>query len=124
MLVGVVVGQAVTTTTSLQEGCELLWNHPQVRAEILELLDVLGTRIDHVSHPLEGQADVPLLAHARYSRVEILAAFGVGDGARVSPWQTGVYWAEAARADLLAFTLDKTSGPFSPNCSPRMKQDG
>ena len=30
------------------------------------------------------------------------------------PWQTGVYWAEAAKADLLAFTLDKTSGGFSP----------
>jgi uncharacterized protein DUF3427 len=38
----------------------------------------------------------------------------VGEGARVAPWQTGVYWAKEARADLLAFTLDKTSGHFSP----------
>jgi hypothetical protein len=30
------------------------------------------------------------------------------------PWQTGVYWAKPADADLLAFTLDKTSGGFSP----------
>jgi len=44
----------------------------------------------------------------------ILAAFGIGEGAHVSPWQTGVYWAEQARADLFAFTLDKTSGQFSP----------
>jgi hypothetical protein len=43
-----------------------------------------------------------------------LAAFGVGDGAKVAPWQTGVYWAKDANADLLAFTLDKTSGQFSP----------
>ena len=27
---------------------------------------------------------------------------------------TGVYWAKDARADLLAFTLDKTTGQFSP----------
>jgi hypothetical protein len=32
----------------------------------------------------------------------------------VAAWQTGVYWAEEGRADLLAFTLDKTSGQFSP----------
>jgi hypothetical protein len=36
---------------------------------------------------------------------EILAAFGVGDRARVAPWQIGVYWAKDAGADLLAFTL-------------------
>jgi len=33
---------------------------------------------------------------------------------KVAPWQSGVYWAEDSRADLLAFTLDKTSGNFSP----------
>jgi hypothetical protein len=32
----------------------------------------------------------------------------------VAPWQTGIYWAADARADLLAFTLDKTTGQFSP----------
>ena len=52
--------------------------------------------------------------HARYTRIEILAAFGVGEGAKVAPWQTGVYWAKEAKADLFAFTLDKTSGQFSP----------
>jgi hypothetical protein len=46
--------------------------------------------------------------------VEILAAFGIGTAARVAPWQSGVYWAKDARSDLLAFTLDKTSGGFSP----------
>lgn len=44
----------------------------------------------------------------------ILAACGVGDGARVSAWQTGVYRASDISADLLAVTLDKTDGSFSP----------
>ena len=57
---------------------------------------------------------MPLQVHARYSRIEILAAFGVGERAKVAPWQSGVYWAEDSRADLLVFTLDKTSGQFSP----------
>jgi hypothetical protein len=38
----------------------------------------------------------------------------LGDHLEVSPWQTGVYWAKEAKADLLAFTLDKTTGQFSP----------
>ncbi len=33
---------------------------------------------------------------------------------RPSPWQTGVQWEPHEHAHLLAFTLDKTSGQFSP----------
>ena len=114
MLVGVVVDKAATKTMSLEEGCALFWVHPQIRAELLELFDVLSTRIEHVPYALQDSPSVSLQVHARYSRIEILAAFGVGKGAKVAPWQTGVYWANEARADLLAFTLDKTSGQFSP----------
>ena len=91
-----------------------MWDHPQVRTEVLPLLDVLGTRVTHVPAALSSHPEVPLAVHARYTRIEILAAFGVGEGAKVAPWQTGVSWAKEARADLLAFTLDKTSGQFSP----------
>jgi superfamily II DNA or RNA helicase/HKD family nuclease len=114
MLVASLLDKAVSKTTTLEAGCELLWAHPGVRREVLELLEVLGARVTHLHHPLETHADVPLRVHARYSRIEILAAFGIGEGAKVSPWQTGVYWAAESRADLLAFTLDKTSGQFSP----------
>jgi hypothetical protein len=77
-------------------------------------MDVLGDRVEHVPASLASHPEVRLAVHARYTRIEILAAFGVGDGAKVAPWQTGIYWAKEARADLLAFTLDKTSGQFSP----------
>ena len=114
MLVGSLTSGAVNKDTSLTEGATLLWSHPQVRAELLDLLEVLADRIEHVSVPLASHPDVPLDVHARYTRVEILAAFDIGEGARVAPWQTGVYWAADAGADLLAFTLDKTTGQFSP----------
>ena len=39
---------------------------------------------------------------------EILAAFGVGDGAKPPTWQTGVWWEPKSRTDLFAFTLDKS----------------
>lgn len=114
MLVASVTDRALEKTTSLADGCALLWAHPQVRAELVDVLDVLAKQVDHVHHPLVTHPDVPLVVHARYSRVEILAAFGIGDHAKVAPWQTGVYWAKDAKADLFAFTLDKTTGQFSP----------
>jgi superfamily II DNA or RNA helicase len=114
MLVASLVDQALDKGTDLDEGAAQLWAHPQVRAEMLDLLDVLETRIEHVPEPLASHPDVPLQVHGRYSRVEILAAFGVGSGATVAAWQTGVYWTDEAKADLFAFTLDKTSGQFSP----------
>jgi superfamily II DNA or RNA helicase/HKD family nuclease len=114
MLVASIVDQALPKTASLEDGCALLWAHPQVRAEVLELMDVLASQVEHLPEPLSTHREVPLQVHARYSRIEILAAFGVGEGAKVAPWQTGVYWAKDTRADLFAFTLDKTSGQFSP----------
>jgi len=114
MLIAPLVDKAVSKSASLEEGCALLWAHPQVRAELRELLTVLRDRITHMPRALKTHPNVPLQVHARYTRLEILAAFGIGEGAKVAPWQTGVYWAKDAQADLLAFTLDKTTGQFSP----------
>lgn len=114
MLVAQVCDQIVDKTTSLADGAAVLWKHPQLRAELAALFEVLAGRVDHLHQAPSGHPDVPLQVHARYSRLEILAGFGVGDGAKVAPWQTGVYWAADAGADLLAFTLDKTRGQFSP----------
>jgi len=114
MLVGAMVSGVVGKNAPLREGVLLLWSHPQVCAELRELLDILAARIEHVSVPLVAHPEVPLAVHARYTRVEILAAFGVGESAKVIPWQTGCYWVPTAGTDLFAFTLDKTSGHFSP----------
>jgi superfamily II DNA or RNA helicase len=114
MIVAPILDKAVTKSVTLEEGCTLLWAHSQVRAELLTLMDVLGDRVTHVPIALSTHPEVPLAVHSRYTRIEILAAFGIGEGAKVAPWQTGVYWAKEVKADLLAFTLDKTSGHFSP----------
>ena len=114
MLIASVADQVLHVQQIRQLGCSLLWDHPQVRAELSDLLNVVVDRVDHVHFPLTREPLVPLQVHARYSRVEILAGFGIGSGAKVAPWQTGVYWAKEVKADLLAFTLDKTDGHFSP----------
>jgi superfamily II DNA or RNA helicase/HKD family nuclease len=114
MLVGSIADRALDKAMTLADASALFWEHSQVRAELLDLLDVLATRVDHVHQTLTTHPDVPLQIHARYSRLEILAAFGIGNETKVAPWQAGVYWTKDARADLFAFTLDKTTGQFSP----------
>jgi superfamily II DNA or RNA helicase len=114
MLVAQVADRAITRDTTVQEAVDLLWAHPQVRSELLELLAVLDERVDHVHAPLDTHSDAPLQIHARYSRIEILAAMGLGTSAKIAAWQSGVYEAKPANAELLAFTLDKSSGGFSP----------
>ena len=114
MLIASITDSALTASTTMEDACRLVWGHPQVRHEVLDLLNVLDGRIGHVQHAVVTHPDVPLRVHARYSRIEILAGFGIGTKARVGAWQTGVWWAREERADLLAFTLDKTSGHFSP----------
>ena len=114
MLVAGLGHQVLTKDHTVQGGVDLVWLHPQVRAELAQLLVELDERVDHLHGPLDRHPDVPLQVHARYTRLEILAAFGVGAGAAVPSWREGVYEAKGADADLLAFTLDKSSGAFSP----------
>ncbi|CAN5489132.1 DEAD/DEAH box helicase [soil metagenome] len=115
MLVASLADQALTKDASLNDGVSLLWSHPQVLAEVAEMLGVLDGQIDHVHKPLRTHPDAPLQIHARYSRIEILAAMGLaGNRAKIAAWQSGVYEAKLANAEIFAFTLDKSSGGFSP----------
>jgi hypothetical protein len=114
MLVASVTDEVLGKDTSLRDALSIVWGHPNVRAELLALLDVLQSRIDHIHIALTPHPEVPLQVHGRYTRIEILAAFDVGKHAKVAAWQTGVRHLPDVPTDLLAFTLDKTSGAFSP----------
>jgi hypothetical protein len=114
MLVASVGGESLTKDATLDDGAALVWSDAVVRRELRDLLDVLDGRIDHVPRELARIPEAPLRVHARYTKLEILAALGVGDGAKVGPWMTGVRWLPEVPTDVFTFTLDKTSGGFSP----------
>ena len=107
-------GRFLPTSPTLNDGLALLWQHPQVLAELRELFGVLRDRIDHLHPPVANRPQLPLAIHARYTRLEVLAAFGHGSGPTVATWQSGVFWLPNEKADLFAVTLDKSSGSFSP----------
>ena len=98
----------------LTDGIRQVWDHPRVRGELQQLLDVLPAQIQHVDEDLGLGDAIPLRVHARYTRHEILSALGVGTRLGPPRWQSGVWWAADEHIDAFAFTLDKTSGSFSP----------
>jgi hypothetical protein len=114
MLTASVGSQVLAKDASPVDAVRLLWEHPQVRSELVELFNALSDGVDHLHVPLRTHGRVPLHIHARYTRIEILAAFGLEDVASVRTWPSGVRWADEEQADLFAFTLDKSARSFSP----------
>ena len=116
MLLSSLLGRILPSGASFEEGVHLLWTHPQIRSELCELLEVLDRRQSHVNFELKESPDVPLLVHARYTRLEILAAMGEGeqDSIGVPEWREGVRQAKTEGAELLVITLDKSVSSFSP----------
>jgi len=114
MIVASLVDQIADNTMSMEYCTSIIWKNPQVRYELIEVFEFLKTKISHLSKKEDENSELVLSIHARYSRIEILAAFDVGNKPTTPPWVSGVYWAEKSKCDLLAFTLDKTTGHFSP----------
>ncbi|WP_176491114.1 MULTISPECIES: DEAD/DEAH box helicase family protein [Microbulbifer] len=77
MLVASMCDQVLGRDMSLSQGVSLLWQHPQVLAELRELFSFLLGKINHVHCSISSHDNVPLQIHGRYTRIEILSAFGV-----------------------------------------------
>jgi len=93
---------------------QLLGTGPHWRP-LAEALDLLAGRCERRLHPLPWTLPVPLRAHGRYSRAEVLAAFDAVDerGAPRSH-REGVLWHQPMATDLLFITLRKSEALFSP----------
>ena len=82
---------------ALQEGFDILWRQPAVRAEIAELLTYLRSDLAVAPVPCSDFADVPLMAHARYTRAEVFAALGVSTADKPKEHREGVYFVPQSR---------------------------
>lgn len=86
---------------------KLLAAHPHRAEELRAVASILEERMHRVTREVVG---LPLRLHARYSKNEALAAFGVDRPGNV---REGVKWIPEAEADVFFVTLRKTEG-FSP----------
>lgn len=114
MLVASMTSTAVSTTTTLEEACALMRQHPQPIQEMIELLSYLREKVEHVPIALGNRPNVPLCIHAQYTRIEIQAAFGDGEKARPPTWREGVRYIKGESCDVFVFTRVKNEKTFSP----------
>ncbi|MFU8851503.1 DUF3427 domain-containing protein [Micromonospora sp. SL1-18] len=87
-----------------------LWAEPARCVELRQLADVLRERIHRVTEPV-GLGQVPLRVHARYTRNEACAAFGMPNPGSL---REGVKWLPNEQADLFFVTLVKSEQHYSP----------
>lgn len=103
---------ARTPFSALEESIARLLANRGRAAELRALTDVLQDRIHRVTPAVEVAGPRPLHVHARYSREEALAAFGLED--LNGTWGSGVRWMPGDQADVFFVTLVKTEAHFSP----------
>jgi hypothetical protein len=102
------------TFGSLDASFQALWSHAPVRAELAEMLGVLDAHSQTLARPARLRAEIPLHVHARYTRDEILGAYGEGSPARPPVFREGVRYIESAATDVLLVTLKKADRDYSP----------
>jgi hypothetical protein len=100
--------------TGLDASLARFWEHPALRDELVQLLEVLGQQATHRRADARLAPDEPLWAHARYTRPEALAALGDATAERPPSSREGVRYIGPARTDVFFVTLQKTAGRFSP----------
>ena len=94
--------------TEREERLAWLRAEPMRCRELRQVAEVLRDRIHRVTEPVAG---LPLRVHARYSRNEACAAFGMPNPGSL---REGVKWLESEQADIFFVTLVKSEQHYSP----------
>lgn len=100
---------------TLSSSLEMLWLHPSLREELLQLLEILAEQADSLELDPGLDPEIPLLVHERYTRNEVLAALGRAAPSQPPSLREGVAWIEEHRTDVFFVTLEKTLAGFSPS---------
>lgn len=82
--------------------------------DIIETLDLLIDRISHIELDIVLPYSQPLKLHSRYTREQILAAFGDSTFGKKSSNREGVVNLDSKNTELLLVTLEKTDENYSP----------
>ena len=85
-----------------------------IKAELLDALNWQLARTKHEQPSMTALPNVPLRLHARYSREQILVAFGATTFERQPPAREGVFVIKDKKMELMFVTLNKNERQFSP----------
>ena len=99
---------------SLEESIHEIGKNSMLVEEIREVLEWLTDNLDFKELSIELPYTQPLKVHARYTRDQILAAFGLSTFEQKSPSREGVAENTARNTELLFINLIKSEENFSP----------
>lgn len=108
------VWQEARRFPSLQESISAIGNNRELIAEIVEFLEVVTDKIDFIEKPIPLPFSQPLRLHARYTRDQILAAFGFYTFENKPSYREGVAYSKEKNTEILFVTLHKSEEDFSP----------
>jgi len=99
---------------SLEESIKAIGKNMILNEEIIEVLGILIDKIDFLERKINLPYSQPLQIHSRYTRDQILAAFGDHKFDRKSSNREGVVNLESKNTELLLVTLEKSEEDYSP----------
>ena len=85
-----------------------------ITSEVVEVVDWQIQQIKHQQTIMDNLPKVPIKLHARYSREQILVAFGATTFERQPPAREGVFVIKNDNIELMFVTLNKNEKQFSP----------
>lgn len=100
---------------SLEESIREIGKNKVLTSEIIEVLELLTDRIDFMERSISLPYSQPLKLHSRYSRDQILAAFGLSTFDKKSSNREGVAENKKLNTELLFIDLIKSEKDFSPS---------
>ncbi len=99
---------------SIEESISEIGKNKILVEEIIEVLDLLIDRIDYKEINIDLPYVQPLKVHSRYTRDQILAAFGISTFNKKSSNREGVAENKDLNTELLFINLIKSEENFSP----------
>jgi superfamily II DNA or RNA helicase len=108
------VWQTAGGFNSLQESIQAIGQNKILVEELIEVLELLIDKIDFKEIEINLPYKQPLKIHSRYTRDQILAAFGLSTFERKSPSREGVAENHMLNTELLFINLIKSEENFSP----------
>ncbi len=99
---------------SISESIRAIGQNEVLVGEIIEAIDILISRVDFVEKEIQLHYSMPLKLHGRYTREQILSAFGFHTFRKRQVSQAGVINIHEKNTELLFVTLEKSEKEYSP----------
>lgn len=109
------IWQTVGNVNRIEESIRLIGKNKILADEIIEVIEILIDKIDFIEKEIALNYSQPLKVHSRYTREQILAAFGDSTFTKKSSNREGVVNLEEKNTELLLVTLEKTEKNYSPS---------